>query len=81
MKKTFLIAGIIATLATTPIQAATHTRKAAGIFTSKYTIETRDGHRWKVSRASKPGRRVVVTFNTKGTRKKTDDIIIKVKRR
>ena len=80
MKKAIAIILTAATI-TAPVQAAHHTRKAAGTFTSPHIIRTMDGHKWKVSRASKPGRRVKVVFDTRNTRNKRDDIIIGIKGR
>jgi len=71
MMITLLVPGI-------PTNAISARRTAAGTVKSAYTIRTKDGHVWEVSKKLKKGRKVKVKFDTRGTRRKEDDIILKV---
>lgn len=83
MKK-FLVATTIAaiTLATpTTISAkANNVRYSTGIVTGAKSITTQDGNVWKTKRNLKlrKGTNVQVKFDTKGTKRKKDDTILKV---
>lgn len=84
MKKLILVATLAAiTLATsTTVSAkANSVRYSTGIVTGTKTITTTDGNIWKTKRKLHlhKGASVQVKFDTKGTRRKKDDVIIKVK--
>ncbi len=56
-------------------------RTISGIYNSNGTIDTADGHCWKVRKSSlayQNGTAVAVRFNTHGTKSKLDDSIVKV---
>lgn len=79
MKKAILILTMITLLTPgIPANAKSHRRTVAGTVKSAYTIRTKDGHVWKVSKKLKKGRKVKVKFDTRGTRRKEDDIILRV---
>lgn len=85
MKK-FLVATTIAaiTLATPiTISAKANVRYSTGIVTGTKSITTSDGNIWKTKRNLKlhKGANVQVKFDTKGTKRKKDDVIIKVKKK
>lgn len=82
MKK-FLVAATFAafTLATpTTVSAKANVRYSAGIVTGAKSITTTDGNIWKTKRKLHlhKGASVQVKFDTKGTRRKKDDTILKV---
>lgn len=84
MKK-LLVAATLAvfTLATpTTVSAKANVRYSAGIVTGAKSITTTDGNIWKTKRKLHlhKGASVQVKFNTKGTRRKKDDTILKVKK-
>lgn len=84
MKK-FLVAATFAafTLATpTTVSAKANVRYSAGIVTGAKSITTTDGNIWKTTRKLHlhKGASVQVKFDTKGTRRKKDDTILKVKK-
>lgn len=84
MKK-FLVAATFAafTLATpTTVSAKANVRYSAGIVTGAKSITTTDGNIWKTKRKLHlhKGASVQVKFDTKGTRRKKDDTILKVKK-
>lgn len=85
MKKLILVATLAAiTLATsTTVSAkANSVRYSTGIVTGTKTITTTDGNIWKTKRKLHlhKGASVQVKFDTKGTRRKKDDVILKVKK-
>lgn len=85
MKK-FLVATTIAaiTLATPiTISAKANVRYSTGIVTGTKSITTSDGNIWKTKRNLKlhKGANVQVKFDTKVTKRKKDDVIIKVKKK
>lgn len=82
MKK-FLVATTIAaiTLATPiTISAKANVRYSTGIVTGAKSITTQDGNIWKTKRKLHlcNGANVQVKFDTKGTKRKKDDAILKV---
>ena len=82
MKK-LLVAATLAvfTLATpTTVSAKANVRYSAGIVTGAKSITTTDGNIWKTKRKLHlhKGTNVQVKFDTKGTKRKKDDSIIKV---
>ena len=84
MKK-LLVAATLAvfTLATpTTVSAKANVRYSAGIVTGAKSITTTDGNIWKTKRKLHlhKGASVQVKFDTKGTRRKKDDTILKVKK-
>ena len=84
MKKIILVATLAAiTLATpTTVSAAkANVRYSTGIVTGAKSITTTDGNVWRTKRKLHlcKGASVSVKFDTKGTRRKKDDVIIKVK--
>lgn len=84
MKK-LLVAATLAvfTLATpTTVSAKANVRYSAGIVTGAKSITTTDGNIWKTKRKLhlRKGTNVQVKFDTKGTRRKKDDTILKVKK-
>lgn len=84
MKKLLVAATFAAiTLATpTTVSAAkANVRYSNGIVTGAKSITTTDGNIWKTKRKLHlhKGASVQVKFDTKGTRRKKDDVIIKVK--
>lgn len=83
MKK-FLVAATFAALiitTTTTVSAKANVRYSTGIVTGAKTITTQDGNIWRTKRKLHlcKGANVQVKFDTKGTRRKKDDVIIKVK--
>lgn len=84
MKKLILVATFAALTITTPstISAKANVRYSTGIVTGAKTITTQDGNVWKTKRKLHlcKGANVQVKFDTKGTRRKKDDAILKVKK-
>jgi len=79
MKKAIITLSMIILLTPgIPANAKIHKRTAAGTMKDAYTIVTNDGHVWKVKKKYQKGRKVKVKFNTRGTRRKEDDIILRV---
>lgn len=84
MKK-FLVAATFAALTiTTPftISAKANVRYSTGIVTGAKSITTQDGNVWRTKRKLHlyKGANVQVKFDTKGTKRKKDDVILKVKK-
>lgn len=84
MKK-LLVAATLAvfTLATsTTVSAKANVRYSTGIVTGAKFITTQDGNVWRTKRKLHlhKGASVQVKFDTKGTRRKKDDTILKVKK-
>lgn len=83
MKKLLIAATLAAiTLATpTTVSAKANVRYSTGIVTGVKSITTSDGNVWRTKRKLHfhKGTSVSVKFDTKGTRRKKDDVIIKVK--
>lgn len=82
MKK-FLVAATFAALTiTTPttVSAKVNVRYSTGIVTGAKSITTQDGNVWHTKRKLHlhKGANVQVKFDTKGTRRKKDDAILKV---
>lgn len=82
MKK-FLVAATFAALiitTTTTVSAKANVRYSTGIVTGAKTITTQDGNIWRTKRKLHlcKGANVQVKFDTKGTKRKKDDSIIKV---
>mgnify|MGYP000532617230 FL=1 len=84
MKKLILAATFAALTITTPttVSAKANVRYSAGIVTGAKSITTTDGNIWKTKRKLHlhKGASVQVKFDTKGTRRKKDDTILKVKK-
>ena len=84
MKKLILATTLAAiTLATpTTISAKANVRYSTGIVTGAKSITTQDGNVWRTKRKLHlcKGANVQVKFDTKGTRRKKDDTILKVKK-
>lgn len=83
MKK-FLVAATFAALTittSTTVSAKANIRYGTGIVTGAKSITTTDGNVWRTKRKLHlcKGASVSVKFDTKGTRRKKDDVIIKVK--
>lgn len=82
MKKLILAATLAALTITTPstISAKANVRYSTGIVTGAKTITTQDGNVWKTKRKLHlcKGANVQVKFDTKGTKRKKDDAILKV---
>lgn len=83
MKK-FLVAATFAALTittSTTVSAKANIRYGTGIVTGAKSITTHDGNVWHTKRKLHlcKGASVSVKFDTKGTRRKKDDVIIKVK--
>lgn len=84
MKK-FLVAAtfaaLIITTPTTVFAKPNNVRYSTGIVTGAKSITTTDGNVWRTKRKLHlcKGASVSVKFDTKGTRRKKDDVIIKVK--
>lgn len=83
MKK-FLVAATLAALTittSTTVSAKANIRYGTGIVTGAKSITTTDGNIWKTKWKLHlhKGASVQVKFDTKGTRRKKDDVIIKVK--
>lgn len=84
MKK-FLVAATFAALTittSTTVSAKANIRYGTGIVTGAKSITTTDGNIWKTKRKLHlhKGASVQVKFDTKGTRRKKDDTILKVKK-
>lgn len=83
MKKLLFTATFVALTITTPstISAKANVRYSTGIVTGAKSITTQDGNVWRTKRKLHlcKGASVSVKFDTKGTRRKKDDVIIKVK--
>lgn len=84
MKKLLVVATFAALTITTPstISAKANVRYSTGIVTGAKSITTQDGNVWKTKRKLHlhKGASVQVKFDTKGTRRKKDDTILKVKK-
>lgn len=84
MKK-LIIAATIAALtlsASATVNAKANVRYSTGIVTGTKSITTTDGNIWRTKRKLhlRKGTSVSVKFNTKGTKRKKDDEILKVSR-
>ena len=84
MKK-FLVAATFAALiitTSTTVSAKANVRYSTGIMTGAKSITTTDGNIWHTKRKLHihKGANVQVKFDTKGTRRKKDDTILKVKK-
>lgn len=75
------IAAITLTTPTTVFAKPNNVRYSTGIVTGAKSITTTDGNVWRTKRKLHlcKGTSVSVKFDTKGTRRKKDDVIIKVK--
>lgn len=75
------IAAITLTTPTTVFAKPNNVRYSTGIVTGAKSITTTDGNVWRTKRKLRlcKGASVSVKFDTKGTRRKKDDVIIKVK--
>lgn len=75
------IAAITLTTPTTVFAKPNNVRYSTGIVTGAKSITTQDGNVWRTKRKLHlcKGASVSVKFDTKGTRRKKDDVIIKVK--
>lgn len=84
MKKLLVVATFAALTITTPstISAKANVRYSTGIVTVAKSITTQDGNVWHTKRKLHlhKGTNVQVKFDTKGTRRKKDDAILKVSR-
>lgn len=84
MKKLLFTATLAALTITTPstISAKANVRYSTGIVTGAKSITTQDGNVWHTNRKLHlhKGDSVSVKFDTKGTRRKKDDVILKVSR-
>lgn len=85
MKKLILAATFAALTITTPTTvsaAKANVRYSTGIVTGAKSITTTDGNVWRTKRKLHlcKGANVQVKFDTKGTRRKKDDAILKVKK-
>lgn len=85
MKKLILAATLAALTITTPITvsaAKANVRYSTGIVTGAKSITTQDGNIWRTKRKLHlhKGTNVQVKFDTKGTKRKKDDAILKVSR-
>lgn len=83
MKKLFLTATLAALTITTPTTVSAKPNKvrySTGIVTGAKSITTTDGNIWKTKRKLhlRKGANVQVKFDTKGTKRKKDDAILKV---
>ncbi len=82
MKKLLITATLAALTLTAPttVSAKANVRYSSGIITGSKTITTSDGNIWRTRRKLhlRKGANVQVKFDTKGTRRKKDDAIIKV---
>lgn len=82
MKK-FLVAATFAALTittSTTVSAKANVRYGTGIVTGAKSITTQDGNVWRTKRKLHlcKGASVQVKFDTKGTKRKKDDVILKV---
>ena len=75
------IAAITLTTPTTVFAKPNNVRYSTGIVTGAKSITTTDGNVWRTKRKLHlcKGASVSVKFDTKGTRRKKDDVIIKLK--
>ena len=84
MKKLLVAATLAALTITTPstISAKANVRYSTGIVTGAKSITTQDGNVWHTKRKLHlhKGANVQVKFDTKGTKRKKDDTILKVKK-
>ena len=84
MKKLIVAATFAALTITTPttVSAKANVRYSTGIVTGEKSITTTDGNIWKTKRKLhlRKGASVQVKFDTKGTKRKKDDAILKVSR-
>lgn len=82
MKKLLITATLAALTLSTPctVNAKVNVRFSSGIVTGSKTITTSDGNIWRTRRKIhlRKGSQVLVKFNTKGTKRKKDDEILKV---
>ena len=82
MKKLLVVATFAALTITTPstISAKANVRYSTGIVTGAKSITTQDGNVWHTKRKLHlhKGANVQVKFDTKGTKRKKDDTILKV---
>ena len=82
MKKLLITATLAAITLTSPttVSAKVNVRFSSGIVTGSKTITTSDGNIWRTKRKLhlRKGSQVLVKFNTKGTKRKKDDEILKV---
>lgn len=82
MKKLLITATLAALTLTAPttVSAKANVRYSSGIITGSKTITTSDGNIWRTKRKLHlhKGANVQVKFDTKGTRRKKDDTILKV---
>lgn len=82
MKKLVLVTTLAALTLTTPVtvSAKANVRYTTGIVTGAKSITTTDGNIWRTRRKLhlRKGTNVNVKFDTKGTRRKKDDAILKV---
>ena len=83
MKKLILITTLAVLTLTTPTNVnakSNNVRYSTGIVTGAKSITTTDGNIWKTKRKLhlRKGTNVNVKFNTKGTKRKKDDAILKV---
>lgn len=84
MKK-LLVAATFAALTittSTTVSAKANIRYGTGIVTGAKSITTQDGNVWRTKRKLHlcKGANVQVKFDTKGTKRKKDDVILKVKK-
>lgn len=82
MKK-LLVAATFAALTittSTTVSAKANVRYSTGIVTGEKSITTQDGNIWRTKRKLhlRKGTNVQVKFDTKGTKRKKDDVILKV---
>lgn len=84
MKKLLVAATFAALTITTPstVSAKANVRYSTGIVTGAKSITTTDGNVWRTKRKLHlcKGASVQVKFDTKGTKRKKDDVILKVKK-
>lgn len=84
MKKLLITATLAALTLTAPttVSAKANVRYSSGIITGSKTITTSDGNIWRTRRKLHlhKGASVQVKFDTKGTKRKKDDAILKVSR-
>ena len=82
MKKLLISTTLAAITLATPctVNAKANVRYSSGIVTGSKTITTSDGNIWRTRRKLhlRKGSQVLVKFNTKGTKRKKDDEILKV---
>ena len=82
MKKLILVTTLAALTLTAPttVSAKANVRYSTGIVTGAKTVTTSDGNIWRTKRKLhlRKGTNVSVKFDTKGTRRKKDDAILKV---